>query len=56
MVFYQSIDMLQGKFMLMNHLHQPYDSIDKMPLYEFDVYIEMKTDDLKENGKQQELG
>ena len=41
-------DILQKQYFLMNHFNQPYDSIEKMPLFEADVFIEMKVDELKE--------
>lgn len=54
MVFYHSVDLLQGQFFLMNNLNQPYASTDKMPLYEFDMFMDMKNEQLKEEQKRQQ--
>ena len=54
MVFYGSIDLLQGQYFLMNNLNQSYESTNKMPIYEFDLFMDMKSDELKEEQKRQQ--
>ena len=51
MVCYSMVDILQGEYFLMNNLNQSYTAIEKMPLYEYDLFIHMKVEEIKEQNK-----
>lgn len=40
-------DLLQQEYFLMTQLGQQYNSIEDMPLYEAEMFIDMKIDELK---------